>query len=140
MNPLRARYTKIDKLVDSLLSEHNVQAPPIPIGRIVRRLGIELKSGELGEISGFLVRNDGKATIGVNSTHPKVRQRFTVAHECGHYLLHVGISAHYDKDFKVNFRSAESSQATDIEEIEANYFAASILMPAKLLTGEDALT
>jgi Zn-dependent peptidase ImmA (M78 family) len=33
----------------------------------------------------------------------------------------------------VNFRSAESSQATNVEEIEANYFAASILMPEHML-------
>jgi Zn-dependent peptidase ImmA (M78 family) len=37
----------------------------------------------------------------------------------------------------VNFRSAESSQATNVEEIEANYFAASILMPQHML---DALS
>jgi Zn-dependent peptidase ImmA (M78 family) len=33
----------------------------------------------------------------------------------------------------VNFRSAESSQATNVEEIEANFFAASILMPKHML-------
>jgi Zn-dependent peptidase ImmA (M78 family) len=42
----------------------------------------------------------------------------------------------------VNFRSSESSQATNVEEIEANYFAASILMPKHLLdslSAEEAL-
>ena len=42
---------------------------------------------------GMLVRDEGKGTvmIGVNSLHHLHRQRFTIAHECGHLVLHEGI-------------------------------------------------
>lgn len=43
-----------------------------------------------GELAGMLVRGDGQIVIGVNSLHPLNRQRFTIAHECGHLLLHKG--------------------------------------------------
>jgi Zn-dependent peptidase ImmA (M78 family) len=97
-----------------------------------------VKSGDLGEVSGLLARSVAKTTIGVNSTHPRTRQRFTVAHEFAHFILHDGITSHVDREYRVNFRSAESSQGTDIEEIEANFFAATILMPREFLDRDEA--
>jgi len=44
-------------------------------------------------------------------------------------LLHDGEELRVDTQFKLNLRSPESSTAEDIEEIEANAFAASLLMP-----------
>jgi Zn-dependent peptidase ImmA (M78 family) len=61
------------------------------------------------------------------------RRRFTIAHEFGHYLLHEGISEHVNYGYRVNFRDQESSLARDVEEIEANFFAASLLMPRSML-------
>jgi Zn-dependent peptidase ImmA (M78 family) len=139
MKPLRARYAKIERLVDSLLEEHHISRPAVPIEKLVKKLGIDVKEGDLGDVSGLLVRTGVRATIGVNSKHLEVRRRFTIAHEFAHYMLHTGISAHYDRDYRVNYRSAESSEATNVEEIEANFFAASILMPKPFLDRDDAL-
>ncbi len=139
MTPLRARYSKIEKLVERLLQENHVTKPAVPIDKLIKKLGIDLKHGDLDDVSGLLVRSGANATIGVNAKHPEVRQRFTLAHEFAHYLLHAGISAHYDRDYRVNFRSAESSQATNVEEIEANFFAASILMPKHFLARDNAV-
>lgn len=139
MTPLRARYVKIERLVASLLEEHHIIKPAVPIEKLVKKSGIAVKYGKLDDVSGLLVREGDAATIGVNVDHPEVRQRFTIAHEFGHYLLHAGISAHFDRDYRVNYRSAESSQATDVEEIEANFFAASILMPKPFLDDDDAV-
>jgi Zn-dependent peptidase ImmA (M78 family) len=122
-----------------LLEEHGVAVPPVSVDRIARKAGVEVKFGELGEVSGLLLRANGNATIGVNVSHAPVRRRFTIAHELGHFLLHDGISSHYDRDYKVNFRSAESSQATNTQEVEANFFAASLLMPRKFLDADDAV-
>jgi Zn-dependent peptidase ImmA (M78 family) len=140
MTPLRARYGKIERLVATLLNEHRVSKPAVPIDKIVKKSDVVLKYGELGDVSGLLVRTGALTTIGVNSKHPLVRQRFTIAHEYAHYLLHMGILAHYDRDYRVNYRSAESSQATNTEEIEANFFAASILMPRMFLDADNAIS
>jgi Zn-dependent peptidase ImmA (M78 family) len=139
MKPLRARYNKIERLVESLLAEHRILKPAVPVEKLVLKSNISLRSGDLGEVSGLLVRAGNSATIGVNGKHPLTRQRFTIAHEFAHYILHAGISAHTDRDYRVNYRSGESSQATNIEEIEANFFAASILMPKKFLDADHAV-
>lgn len=138
----RARYSKIDSMVHGLLSDHNLTKPPIRIEKVAKDLGVELRSGDLDDVSGLLVRQGNSAVIATNSTQSAQRQRFTIAHELGHFLLHEGILNHVDRSYRVNYRSAESSQATNVEEIEANYFAASILMPKQLLdelVAEEAL-
>jgi Zn-dependent peptidase ImmA (M78 family) len=139
MKPMRARYGKIEKLVEALLSEAHIVGPAVPIERLIRKHHIDLKVGNLEEVSGLLVRTGDSAMIGVNVGHPEVRKRFTIAHEFGHYMLHAGISAHYDRDYRINFRSRKSSEATDVEEIEANFFAASILMPKHFLDRDEAV-
>lgn len=139
MRPLRARYARIERFIETMLMEHKIFKPSVPIDKLVKKSKVNLKFGDLGEVSGLLVRDGNSATIGVNDQHPPTRQRFTIAHEFGHFLLHAGIFAHYDRDYRVNYRSAESSQATNIEEIEANFFAASILMPKNFLDTDEAL-
>jgi len=138
MNPLRARYARIERVVSNLLSEYQVAEPPVPIERIVKGHGITLQSGDLGDVSGLLARSAGKTIIGVNAIHPPTRRRFTIAHEFAHYILHEGMHSHVDKGYRVNFRSAESSAGTHVPEIEANVFAASILMPKDFLDRDEA--
>jgi Zn-dependent peptidase ImmA (M78 family) len=80
------------------------------------------------DLSGVLIRKEASCTIAVNEADSLVRKRFTIAHECGHLILkHVG-EVFVDKQF-VNRRDATSSLAVDEQEIEANQFAASLLMP-----------
>lgn len=125
-------------MVDRLLLDHGQLKPPIRIEKIAKDLGVEVRTGDLQDVSGVLVRHGDSAIIGTNSTQSAQRQRFTVAHELGHFLLHEGIVNHVDRSFRVNYRSVESSQATNVEEIEANHFAASILMPKHMLNERNA--
>jgi Zn-dependent peptidase ImmA (M78 family) len=135
----RARYSKIERLVSVLLDHNDEKSAPVHIERIVKYHGIEVRAGDLKEVSGLLVRSSGSAIIGVNSTQSRQRQRFTIAHEFGHFLLHEGLINHIDRDYRINFRSDESSLATNVDEIEANFFAASILMPKEFLDHENAV-
>ncbi|MDE0177884.1 MAG: ImmA/IrrE family metallo-endopeptidase [Gammaproteobacteria bacterium] len=88
-----------------------------------------------GELAGMLIRDDAERgiVIGVNSLHRPNRQRFTIAHECGHLLLHKGKRSFVDRSFRIDRRDEVSSQATDAEEIEANRFAAELLMPHQMI-------
>ena len=79
---------------------------------------------------------DGRAVIGVNSAHHFNRQRFTIAHECGHLILHKGKDVHIDRSFRVNRRDERSAQAVDPIEIEANRFAAELLMPFSMIQND----
>jgi Zn-dependent peptidase ImmA (M78 family) len=85
------------------------------------------------EISGVLVRRPGDIVIGVESSQSPERQRFTIAHELGHLVLHDVGEVHVDK---VNYRSSLSSTAEDVEEVEANAFAAALLMPRAFVVAD----
>jgi Zn-dependent peptidase ImmA (M78 family) len=125
---------KIRKRVAVLLEDHRISKPPVPVEKIAHVLGLEVRYAPLeGDLSGALIRSHSEQYIGVNSLHHRNRQRFTIAHEIGHFVLHKGIKIHVDKSFLVNWRDDESSQAISDEEMEANRFAAELLMPIPFL-------
>jgi Zn-dependent peptidase ImmA (M78 family) len=136
------RRKLIREMVQSLLKKHKVQRGEVPVETIVKSLGIIIKIDEVNEnLSGFVARKKGsqKAIIGVNKAHHPNRQRFTIAHELGHYLLHEGEQVHLDTSpdsFTINLRNSESSKGENNDEREANLFAAELLMPAELLREE----
>ena len=74
--------------------------------------------------------------IGVNRDQAAVRQRFTIAHELGHLLLHERSQVHVDREFRVRLRSGVSREGTDRDEMEANRFAAELLMPIGFLRAD----
>jgi Zn-dependent peptidase ImmA (M78 family) len=119
-----------------LIQEHGVRAAPVPIDRILRAAGVVVQYGPFdGELSGMAFIKDGKSIIGVNSLHASTRQRFTLAHELGHILLHRPVleasGVHVDKGSLR--RDSLASAGVDDWEIEANNFAAELLMPEPLL-------
>ena len=127
----------VEKTATSLLLQAGISGPAVPVTKLIAARGIRLLYPNLGkDASGVLVRKDGATVIGVNCAHPKTRQRFTAAHELGHSLLHGHTDVHHDAGFQVNLRSDLSSQGTDPEEIEANYFAACLLMPRAFLEAD----
>lgn len=138
MTAKRARYAKIEKLIDGILDEAGIYEPAVDVRRLVNERGIEIRKGDIGPVSGLIARRGTRSIIGVNSTQTSSRQRFTVAHEFGHFLLHEGIFSHTDNNFRLNYRDDKSSQAVDVDEIEANFFAACLLMPKKFLDQEKA--
>ena len=86
------------------------------------------------ELSGLLLKQEDAVIIGVNSQQARTRQRFTIAHELGHLVLeHQG---EMFVDATVLRRDENSSRAIDPLEIEANGFAAALLMPARWVERE----
>ncbi|WP_328748621.1 ImmA/IrrE family metallo-endopeptidase [Streptomyces sp. NBC_00285] len=118
---------------NELLEKHGVPKLPIPIEDIARSEGalIARKAFD-GTQSGFALRDGETWIIGVNASTSQRRQRFTIAHELGHLVMHEG-KLIVDHTMRVNWRDEKSSMATDIEEIEANAFAAAILMPESFI-------
>ncbi|MDR3793578.1 MAG: ImmA/IrrE family metallo-endopeptidase [Terracidiphilus sp.] len=125
----------IEQRVASLLVEHGITEPPIPAAIIAKNSGLHVIESPIpGEVSGALLRTRGMTVIAVNSGHHPNRRRFTIAHELGHYFLnHEGEKEHLDWTFTVLRRDGRSSEATDDGEIEANFFAANLLMPKAFL-------
>lgn len=136
MTAPRPRFAYIQRLTERLLAEDNVIAAPVPVEAMAKSRGCKVVTGSLHPYSGLLMRSREGTVIGVNEDHPPVRRRFTVAHELGHLLLHEGQQIRYDLDFKVNLRSKASSEGKNVEEIEANFFASSLLMPEAMLEAD----
>ena len=80
------------------------------------------------EDSGLLLVENESATVAVNRSHHPNRQRFTAAHELGHFYLHCQSGNRLFVD-QAYFRGPGSSTGIQQEEIEANQFAAELLMP-----------
>lgn len=114
----------------SLLEKTGMDQIPVPVEKIAEGLGVKLRYEPFeGDISGMLFRDEQRTIIGVNSRESLARQRFTISHEIGHLLLHRGRPMFVEKHVHVNLRDSRSSTATNQEEIEANQFAAELLMP-----------
>lgn len=110
----------------------------VNVKSLIETLGIEINPVELpDEVSGLLHVEEGKKPrIFVNALHHSNRQRFTMAHELGHFILHKNRGLHIDK--KTFSRNALSQTGLDPIEIEANRFAAELLMPNLLIKQEIA--
>lgn len=78
--------------------------------------GVELDDS----ISGIQVTYKGKPFIAYNTNHATTRKRFTVAHEIGHIMLG-------------HTSCGQGSSSSSPLEVEANQFAAELLMPLALL-------
>jgi Zn-dependent peptidase ImmA (M78 family) len=122
-----------ERLVRSL----DIFDAPVDVKNVARRLGVSVMEEELGDVSGVLVRRAATGVICVHRGHPKVRQRFTIAHELGHFVLahpmEPGEQVHVDKDYVVSLRDNRSATGAYQKEVEANAFAASLLMPASFV-------
>jgi len=104
---------------------------PLPVDpiQIARELGIKVYTAGLSEgVAGMLrKRPQLDPEIFVNGNDSLNRQRFTVAHELGHYVKHVAAGEEHWEH--VDYRNALSGDGTDSDEIFANKFAAGLLMP-----------
>jgi Zn-dependent peptidase ImmA (M78 family) len=129
---------KADEVAEMVLGDLGQRRLPIDVEEIAKGRGALIVRQDFAkaDVSGMLLREPGRTIIGVNSTHSSVRQRFTIAHELGHLELHRGRKLIMDTPVRVNFRDRTSGLATDQEEVQANRFAATLLMPQELVIRE----
>jgi len=122
--------------VKEILSKHNQLTPPINVFNIALNEGLDLKflskrkvkeqhtEGQLAYITRkkmWAIYYNGDANV--------YRQRFTVAHELGHYFIH-----------KSSFLDTEDTLNRDLQwdyaELQANQFGAELLMPVEMVLSE----
>lgn len=108
------------------ISSKGIDVVPLNVKRIAKFFNIDIQSIEMeDDLSGILLKDkkSDRWVIQVNKEHHPNRQRYTIAHELGHFCLH----RHLKQIFKdqIFFRGTESSP----EEWQANEFASAILMP-----------
>lgn len=108
---------------------------PVRLGAMAEELGIRVLLSSLPTgISGLIQRVDDRYEIKINRHESKERQRFTLAHEISHFLLHrpfIDSSADGIRD-NVLYRSGAPASI----EYEANRLAADLVMPPEALERE----
>lgn len=133
---MKANFIKAENEATDILKTFGVDSPPIPLLDIVSSYGIEISYADFSdvphgnEIAGFIDLEKNK--IVVNEDDSPNRQRFTIAHELGHFIMH----QNYIKDgkkYNVLLRMPLKNHNYTPEEQEANCFAASLLVPKMLL-------
>ena len=118
--------------IQILLDNDMLYKVPVNIVKLANNYGIDVYEAELdNKISGAIrynVDND-KFEILVNKNNAEVRQRFTIAHELGHYFLHESILKSSDVHIDTLYRtSLETDTTTKEQEKEVDYFAGALLM------------
>lgn len=118
-------HTKyIEELAKQALKKSACHESPVNVEQVAKSVGLEVISFPFHpKISGVLKKEQG--IIAINKSHNPLRQRFTTAHELGHFLLGHGM-----EDITDDREVDESFEKTDLKEREANLFASSLLMPA----------
>ncbi|MEB6670614.1 ImmA/IrrE family metallo-endopeptidase [Acinetobacter pittii] len=125
---------KIEEMAYSYLVNGSDTQAPIDIENIIIKNGVKIREdSSLGTgVIGQITYSDDVAIISINPSENmyKSRRRFTLAHEFGHYVLHSdGEKREFIDKSETMFRSDFSNDF----EIEANHFAACILMPEQSL-------
>lgn len=116
-----------------MLRKYGIEQPPIPVEDIADWEGaLIVRNNFDGTESGFTLRDGNHIIIGVNTRTSRKRQRFTIAHELGHVVMHQNPLI-VDHSVRMDWRDDVSSLGTEKQEIEANAFGASLLMPQQMV-------
>lgn len=141
--PFKKRVA-IEQEAMEALRRHNLVSVPVDVVSLANKEGIKVHNAKFNSegLSGLIAKRGDISTILVDHDESPYRKRFTIAHELGHHFLHL---QHEDGEFidrkldllRQTFDESEVEPIADRRpEIQANQFAAALLMPADLLKQE----
>ena len=136
---------EIESEAARILRQHGLYSIPVDPVALANRSGIKVYNAKFSDdnLSGMIAKRGDSVNVLVNQNDYPKRKRFTIAHELGHHFLHLlsideGEFVDSEDEVKVDlFRDTESM--TDPEfaakyiEVEANQFAAALLMPEEFI-------
>ncbi|MES2326282.1 MAG: ImmA/IrrE family metallo-endopeptidase [Pseudomonadota bacterium] len=125
---------KVKWEADKLLQELGIDTLPVDPFEIAGRLGIALQAmpSRMGGASGMLIHVAGQFGI-CYPTHIESEgfKKFSVGHEIGHYRLPGHVEAVLDENGQ--HVSSAGFHSSSRYELEADHFAAALLMPTRLV-------
>lgn len=132
----------VENRASEILRRHGLFSVPVDPVVLANREGIKVHNATFSDdaLSGMIAKRGSNVTLLVNQSDPPYRKRFTIAHELGHHFLHLMGDGDF-VDSKVDlFRNTEPADTVQENvtpqrraEIQANQFAAALLMPAELV-------
>lgn len=134
MSLTKETILKIECLTSDLAQEaygnEEEIVPPINLDKVIKYSGLTVKIGKFEDPDIIGMYDRKQSAILLSEGDSFTRQSFTTAHELGHYYLHKDKpnEIFYRKDFYL------LDDSDKIQEQEANWFAASLLMPREVFS------
>lgn len=125
---------EIEEEAAAILKRHGLLSIPIDPVTLANASGIKVHNAKFSDdrLSGMVAKRGDLRTILVNQSDAPFRKRFTIAHELGHHFLHLMEDGEfYDSEVDL-FRETGSPKSKQVE-VQANQFAAALLMPKDLV-------
>ena len=117
----------------ALIKQHKITKPEVDVEAVARACGLTVAYVDIpGKVSGQLYPEVPEAVINTRD-RSRARQRFTLAHELGHWQLRHHLLGELPEDtlgYAGAFENEGSSEGRSAVEVEANTFAAELLMPS----------
>jgi len=131
--PLEPKYPIFNDVLEYseyLLRETSQVDLPINLDIIAKKLNIKIIETSNIRYEGVLIKQNNESIIILDNMVPdEERPRFTIAHLLGHYV----IPWHNKSSFYCREKGTSTLKSEDPLEIEANEFAAALLMPGNHL-------
>lgn len=128
--PLQMSQQDIEKKAIELLNMHELNQVPVNLFELCDRLNISISNTKFKEyendyiVGAIKKESNGNVKIYINKDDSISRNRFTMAHELGHYYLgHLGQSGQ-----RMTLARRDGYNTHDDIEKQANQFAAALLM------------
>lgn len=130
---------EIERRAVQILQQHRLYSIPVDPVVLANREGIEVRNALFSKasIAGMITKRGSNVMLLINQSDPSYRKRFTIAHELGHHFLHLltdgefideGADADLFRDIELEDEDISEAKR---KEIQANQFAAALLMPAE---------
>ena len=130
---------EIETRAMEILKDHGLFSLPVDPVRLANKAGIQVHNAVFSDetISGMVAKRGKNITMLVEQSEPPYRKRFSIAHELGHHFLHLLEDGEIVTKKVDLFRECVSAE-DDVDEtrrmdVEANQFAAALLMPEPLV-------
>jgi Zn-dependent peptidase ImmA (M78 family) len=131
---------EIEKRAREVLRRHGLETLPIDPVVLANREGVKVYNAKFSDdnLVGMIAKRGGDVTMLVNQSDPPARKRFTIAHELGHHFLHLHEQDGQFVDGEANLFREPRAHVEEMtperrQEIQANMFAAALLMPEDLV-------
>ena len=145
MSLTRERVPELERKSVQVLQECDAFIVPVDLDKVCAAHRVKVHMEPLEDnVSGVLIIKGGERHALINAAHHTNRQRFSLAHEIGHLLLHDNRGDRLFIDTRMRVYQRAGAPHDDVytnahattkphEEAEANMFASALLMPKPLL-------
>jgi Zn-dependent peptidase ImmA (M78 family) len=133
MSQVRGAFVR--KMAKEVLRRSGIKAPPVDLKRIAEAHGIiyEEVRDFPDKVDALIIEDGSRTYAAVNANHHIHRQRFSLAHELGHYFLHRNGRTSGGAVSIDNPPGDDQGYGKDPSETEADIFAGELLVPLEML-------